>query len=50
MKCCKVQSLSRYSTQELAVINDFIAQNITILQEETTKLQEIANAENLSSD
>ncbi len=32
------QLLSRYSTQELAVINDFITQSITILQEETMRI------------
>ncbi len=40
------QLLSRYSTQELALINDFVTQSITILKEETNKLQ----LENLSTD
>lgn len=40
------QLLSHYSTQELALINDFVTQSITILKEETNKLQ----LENLSTD
>jgi len=40
------QLLSRYSVQELALINDFVTHSITILQEETAKLQETTNMEN----
>jgi DNA-binding MarR family transcriptional regulator len=36
------QLLSRYNAEELAVIHDFVSQSITILQEETTKLQELS--------
>lgn len=41
------QLLSRYSAQELALINDFITQSITILHEETTKLREATSKQEL---
>ncbi|PSB13599.1 MarR family transcriptional regulator [filamentous cyanobacterium CCP1] len=40
------QLLSRYSTQELALLNDFLTHSINILQEETAKLQEITSEQN----
>lgn len=40
------QLFSRYSTQELALLNDFLTHSITILQEEATKLQEVTSEQN----
>lgn len=44
--------LSRYSDQQLALINDFVTQSITVLQEETTnlRLEETSKPDNSSPD